>query len=58
LAALDAVRQSRLLQTFALAAQELRDSGDLSVSLPKLAEQIGRATGVDRAHIVLLERRA
>ena len=55
LAVLDAHRRDTLLQTVAAAAKELLRSSDLSVSLPKVIERIGRATGVDRAHIFLID---
>jgi diguanylate cyclase (GGDEF)-like protein/PAS domain S-box-containing protein len=39
----------------AAAAKELLRSSDLAISLPKVAEEIGNATGVDRAHIFLID---
>jgi diguanylate cyclase (GGDEF)-like protein/PAS domain S-box-containing protein len=55
LAALDARRRDRLLEAVAIAARELLRSSDLKVSLPKVAEEIGCATGVDRMHIFLVD---
>jgi len=55
LATLDAHRRDRLLDAVAVTARELLNSSDLSVSLPKVAERIGVATGVDRVHIFLIE---
>ena len=55
LAILDAHRRDMLLEGVAIAAKELLRSSDLSVSLPKVIEQIGHATGVDRAHIFLVD---
>ena len=55
LALLCANRHDALLEAVAMAAQELLRSSDLSVSLPKVAERIGQATGVDRAHIFLVD---
>jgi diguanylate cyclase (GGDEF)-like protein/PAS domain S-box-containing protein len=55
LAILDAHRRDKLLEAVAIAAKELLRSSDLSVSLPKVIEQIGHATGVDRAHIFLVD---
>ncbi len=54
LAVLDAHRRDKLLEAVAIAARELLRSSDLKVSLPKVAEEIGCATGVDRAHIFLV----
>jgi diguanylate cyclase (GGDEF)-like protein/PAS domain S-box-containing protein len=55
LAALDIHRRDRLLEAVAITARELLNSSDLDVSLPKVAERIGLATGVDRVHIFLVE---
>ena len=54
-AVLDAHRRDKLLEAVAIAAKELLRSSDLAVSLPKVIEQIGQATGVDRAHIFLVD---
>jgi diguanylate cyclase (GGDEF)-like protein/PAS domain S-box-containing protein len=54
---LDAYRHGTLLEAVATAARELFRSSDLKVSLPKVAEEIGRATGVDRTHIFLVDGR-
>jgi hypothetical protein len=50
LAALDGHRRDKLLEAVAAAAKELLRSTDLAVSLPKVAEEIGSATGVDRTY--------
>src|SRR5665647_1787519 len=55
---LGAYRHAKLLEAVAMAAKELLGSSDLSVSLPKVTEQIGCAAGVDRAHIFLMDRAA
>jgi hypothetical protein len=55
LAALDGHRRDKLLEAVAAAAKELLRSSDLAVSLPKVAEEIGSATGVDRVHIFLVD---
>ena len=55
LAVLDSQRRDRLLEAVAIAARELLNSSDLNVSLPKVAEQIGTAAGVDRVHIFLID---
>ena len=55
LAVLETLRRDSLLEAVASAAKELLRSSDLAVSLPKVAEQIGHATGVDRAHIFLVD---
>ena len=55
LAALDAHRRDRLLEAVAITARDLLNSSDLNVSLPKVVERIGAATGVDRVHIFLVE---
>ena len=52
---LDNYRNDRLLEAVAFAAKGLLRSPDLKVSLPKVTEQIGQATGVDRAHIILVD---
>ena len=55
LAVLNAHRRDRLLEAVAIAARELLNSSDLNVSLPKVTERIGAATGVDRVHIFLVD---
>ena len=55
LAALDTHRRDRLLEAVAITARDLLNSSDLNVSLPKVVERIGAATGVDRVHIFLVE---
>ena len=55
LAVLESLRRDSLLEAVAMAAKELLRSSDLAVSLPKVAEQIGSAAGVDRTHIFLVD---
>jgi diguanylate cyclase (GGDEF)-like protein/PAS domain S-box-containing protein len=55
LAVLESLRRDSLLEAVAVAAKELLRSSDLAVSLPKVAEQIGSAAGVDRTHIFLVD---
>ena len=55
LAVLDAHSRNKRLEAVAIAAKELLRSSDLGISLPKVIEQIGQATGVDRAHIFLID---
>jgi len=55
LARLDAYRRDKLLEAVALAAKELLRPSDLATSLPKVMERLGQATGVDRAHIFLID---
>jgi len=55
LTALDSYRHDKLLEAVAIAAKELLRPSDLAISLPKVTEQIGHATGVDRAHIFLID---
>ncbi len=55
LAVLETLRRDKLLEAVASAAKELLRSSDLAVSLPKVAAEIGSATGVDRAHIFLID---
>jgi GAF domain-containing protein len=55
LAVLTTLRRDSLLETVAMAAKELLRPSDLAVTLPKVAEQIGHATGVDRTHIFLID---
>ncbi len=54
LAKLDSHRRERLLEAVATTARDLLNSSDLKVTLPKVAEQIGAAAGVDRMHIFLI----
>ena len=44
-----------LLEAVASAAKELLRSSDLNISLPEVSERIGRAIGVDRTHIFLID---
>ena len=55
LGTLDWHRRDTLLEAVAAAAKELLRAPDFTVSLPKVAEEIGSATGVDRAHIFLVD---
>jgi diguanylate cyclase (GGDEF)-like protein/PAS domain S-box-containing protein len=55
LAVLDSLRRDRLLEAVALAARELLRTSDLAKALPKVIEQIGQATGVNRAHLFLVD---
>jgi diguanylate cyclase (GGDEF)-like protein/PAS domain S-box-containing protein len=55
LALLDAYRRDNLLEAVAISARELLRSSDLALSLPRVAERIGHATGVDRTHILLID---
>ena len=55
LAALDSRRRDALLEAMASAARELLTSSDLRATLPKVAEQIGVATGVDRVHVFVVD---
>ena len=55
LAVLETLRRDKLLEAVASAAKELLRSSDLAVSLPKVAAEIGSVTGVDRAHIFLID---
>jgi diguanylate cyclase (GGDEF)-like protein/PAS domain S-box-containing protein len=55
MAALDVHRRDKLLEAVAVAARDLLRSSDLNISLPKVAEEIGCATGVDRTHIILVD---
>jgi diguanylate cyclase (GGDEF)-like protein/PAS domain S-box-containing protein len=54
-AKLDGHRRDKLLEAIAVTAKELLRSSDLKISLPKVAERIGTATGVDRTHIFLID---
>jgi hypothetical protein len=49
LGVLDARRRDMLIEAMAISARELLRASDLKVSLPKVAERIGIATGVDRS---------
>ena len=55
LAALGRHRRDKLLEAVAIAAKELLRPSDLTVSLPRVVERLGIATGVDRAHIFLID---
>jgi diguanylate cyclase (GGDEF)-like protein/PAS domain S-box-containing protein len=55
LATLDGRRRDALLEAVANAARELLTSADLKATLPKVAEQIGGATGVDRVHVFVVD---
>jgi diguanylate cyclase (GGDEF)-like protein/PAS domain S-box-containing protein len=55
LGVLDARRRDTLLEAMAVSARELLRAPDLKMSLPKVAERIGIATGVDRTHIFLID---
>ena len=55
LAVLETLRRDSLLEAVAMAAKELLRPSDLAVSLPKVIERIAQATGVDRAHIFLID---
>ena len=55
LATLDAHRRDKLLEAVAFAARDLLNTSDLAVSLPKMAERVGAATGVDRVHVFLVD---
>jgi diguanylate cyclase (GGDEF)-like protein/PAS domain S-box-containing protein len=55
LATLDSRRRDALLEAMASAARELLTSTDLRATLPKVAERIGVATGVDRVHVFVVD---
>ena len=55
LARLSDYRRDKLLEAVAIAAKELLRTSDLAVSLPKVVELCGQATGVDRGHIFLID---
>jgi diguanylate cyclase (GGDEF)-like protein/PAS domain S-box-containing protein len=55
LAVLSGYRRDKLLEAVAFAAKELLRTSDLAVSLPKVIELCGQATGVDRSHIFLID---
>src|ERR1035437_3981859 len=55
LAILAAHRRDVILEAVAMSAKELLRSSNLKQSLPKVIEQIGHATGVDRVHILKID---
>ena len=55
LAILAAHRRDVILEAVAMSAKELLRSSNLEQSLPKVIEQIGHATGVDRVHILKID---
>src|ERR1019366_1402573 len=55
LAILAAHRRDAALEAVAMSAKELLRSSNLEQSLPKVIEQIGHATGVDRVHIFKID---
>lgn len=55
LAILAAHRRDAILEAVAMSAKELLRSSNLEQSLPKVIEQIGHATGVDRVHILKID---
>ena len=55
LAVLAAYRRDAILEAVAMSAKELLRSSNLEQSLPKVIEQIGQATGVDRVHIIMID---
>ena len=55
LAVLAAHRRDAILEAVAMSAKELLRSSNLEQSLPKVIEQIGQATGVDRVHILKID---
>jgi diguanylate cyclase (GGDEF)-like protein/PAS domain S-box-containing protein len=55
LAILAAHRRDGILEAVAMSAKELLRSSNLEQSLPKVIEQIGHATGVDRVHILKID---
>ena len=58
LAILAAHRRDAILEAVAMSAKELLRSSNLEQSLPKVIECIGRATGVDRVHILKIDQAA
>ena len=54
-ATVSAHRHEAILEAVALSAKELLRSSDLQKSLPKVMEQLGQATGVDRVHIIEID---
>ena len=55
LAILEAHRRDILLEAIAKSAQELLRTGDLARSVPKVLEQIGHSTNVDRVHMLAID---
>ena len=55
LAIFETLRRDSLLEAVASAAKELLRPSDLAASLPKAIERIAQATGVDRAHVFLID---
>jgi diguanylate cyclase (GGDEF)-like protein/PAS domain S-box-containing protein len=55
LAILAAHRRDAILEAVAMSAKELLRSSNFEQSLPKVIEQIGHATGVDRVHILKID---
>jgi diguanylate cyclase (GGDEF)-like protein/PAS domain S-box-containing protein len=51
LAMLAARRRDAILEAIAIGARDLMHAADLRLTLPKVLERIGEATGVDRVHI-------
>jgi diguanylate cyclase (GGDEF)-like protein/PAS domain S-box-containing protein len=54
-AALASYRRDVILEAVAASAKELLRSHDLTQSLPKVIEQIGKAAGVDRVHLLQID---
>ena len=55
LAIFETLRRDSLLEAVASAAKELLRPSDLAAALPKAIERIAQATGVDRAHVFLID---
>lgn len=55
LAALDTHCRDRLSEAVQITARDLLNASDINVALPKVAEWIGTATGVDRVHVFLID---
>ncbi|HEY5216288.1 MAG TPA: EAL domain-containing protein, partial [Pseudolabrys sp.] len=55
LAIFSAHRRDVILEAVAMSAKELLRSSNFEQSLPKVIEQIGHATGVDRVHILKID---
>jgi diguanylate cyclase (GGDEF)-like protein/PAS domain S-box-containing protein len=55
LAVLATHRRDAILEAVAMSAKELLRSSNLEQSLPKVIEQIGISTGVDRVHILKID---
>src|ERR1039458_8333171 len=55
LAILAAHRRDAALEAVTMSAKELLRSSNLEQSLPKVIEQIGQATGVDRVHVLKID---